>query len=250
MTRDVSPDVVTGKLYYSLKRRVIMPFTGIITDLYVHTGQLVRKGEVLARYKLAPEEALDLQRKLSNNRLKDLELKLAEVDKNLLTLEGKHKEVKLLSENNLAPSGSLKQIQRELQLLREQRKLIRERLDLEKQMNDEEMAVLGDRLGEVVEPGYVPKDAALTAPITGHVVAIHYDVRVGAQILEKTPVMEIAVTDPMLLRAQVHEIEAVGMKPGDPAEFSLESIPDRKFSAKVSRISWCPTPQIGPTVLF
>ena len=236
-----SPSVVTGKLYYSLKRPLLMPFTGIITELYVQPGQLVREGEVLARYKLAPEEALELQRRLSNNKLKDLELKLAEVDKDLVVLEGKQNEVRLLSESNLAPSGSLKQINRELQLLRENRNLLRERLELEKQMGEEELALIGTRLGEVIESGYVPQEAALTAPITGHVVAIHHEMRVGAQIPERTPVMAVAVTDPMVLRAQIHEIEIIGMKPGDMAEFSLESIPDRIFPAKVSRISWVST---------
>jgi multidrug resistance efflux pump len=246
-----SPSVVTGKLYYSLKRRLLMPFTGIITEIYVQPGQPVREGEVLVRYKLEPEAALDLQRQLSDNKLKDMELKLAETDQRLVVLEGKHSEIKLLSESKLAPSGSLKQIERELQLVREQRKLLRERLTIEKQMGEEELALIGTRLGDVVEPGYIPNEATLTAPITGHVVAMDYELRVGAQIHGRTPVLEVAVTDPMLLRAQVHEIEAVGMKTGDPAEFTVESMPDSKFRAKVSRISWVSnTPRLDQPSYF
>jgi hypothetical protein len=44
--------------------------------------------------------------------------------------------------------------------------------------------------------------------------------------------------NPMVIRAQVHEIKAMRTGLGNEADFSLESIPDSMFRAKISRISW------------
>ncbi len=44
-----------GKVFCSLKRRVDLPFKGIITSILVHSGDRVKAGQVLARYRLAPE---------------------------------------------------------------------------------------------------------------------------------------------------------------------------------------------------
>jgi hypothetical protein len=52
----------------------------------------------------------------------------------------------------------------------------------------------------------------------------------------------------MVIRAQVHEIEAMRIGLGDEADFSLESIPDRTLRAKISRISWTSlTPMESPS---
>ena len=50
--------------------------------------------------------------------------------------------------------------------------------------------------------------------------------------------------DPMLLRAQAFEIEALQVKIGQKAEVTLDALPGRKFQAKVSRVP--PGPQLPP----
>ena len=49
--------IFNAKLFCSLKRHVDLPFKGIITSLRAHSGQRVEKGEILATYRLAPEDA-------------------------------------------------------------------------------------------------------------------------------------------------------------------------------------------------
>jgi hypothetical protein len=46
--------------------------------------------------------------------------------------------------------------------------------------------------------------------------------------------------DPMLVRAQAFEIEALQVTQGDMAEVSLESQPERKFKGTLSRLAWAP----------
>src|SRR5512140_2001250 len=47
-----------GKVFCSLKRRVDLPFKGIITSILVHSGDRVEAGQVLARYNLTPESLI------------------------------------------------------------------------------------------------------------------------------------------------------------------------------------------------
>jgi hypothetical protein len=48
--------------------------------------------------------------------------------------------------------------------------------------------------------------------------------------------------DPMLIRAQVYELEALQLNLGEAAEVTVESLPGRNFEAQVSRVSWAPVP--------
>ena len=56
--------IFNGKLFCSLKRRVDLPFKGVITSLRVQSGQQVKAGEVLATYRLAPEALMAIQQRL------------------------------------------------------------------------------------------------------------------------------------------------------------------------------------------
>ena len=229
-----------GKFFCSLKRPVVLPFKGVITALQVRSGQRVEGGEVLARYRLAPEATLQLRQRLAPPQIKELELKLAEVEKNLASLEGKQREVAQLSQQKLAPLKSKNQIDREVQLLARQRAAVQERLKQERQNAQDDLAFLKTQLGDSLQPGRVPREADLLAPVGGHIIWVHPELREGGELTPGTPVFQVGVMDPMLLRAQAYETEALQLTLGDAAEVTLESLPGRKFEAKVSRISWAP----------
>ncbi|MFH1137366.1 MAG: efflux RND transporter periplasmic adaptor subunit [Pseudomonadota bacterium] len=239
--------VVSGKLFCSLKRQVIAPFPGVVTSLEVKVGMMVAEGDVLARFKLEPQAALNIRKRASQFGLKELEMKLAQVENSLAQLQGKQVELKQLARDNLAPAQSLVQIERDVQLQTEQRELLKASLRLERSLADEDLKLLKTLLGGNLKPGQVPDEVALRAPIGGHVVWIHQDVRIGAEIVPQQIAVQIGVMEPMLFRAQVHEIEAAKLKIGDKAKFSLESAPGRVFDATVNRLSWAPvSPLLEP----
>jgi hypothetical protein len=95
-------------------------------------------------------------------------------------------------------------------------------------------------LGVSFKSGQVPKEGVLVAPIDGHVVWMHPELRQGAQLGGGMPVLMVGVMDPMLLRAQVHEIEALKLQVGDKADITIESLPGQKFNAHISRLPWAP----------
>lgn len=208
-------------------------------------GQKVKAGDVLARYCVVPEDALKLRRRVVSFNVKELEIKLAETKKMLVYQEDKYKEIRGLSARDMAPPDALAENEREIALLKKKKGYFQERLPLERRLAEEERVVVEGLLGARVTYGPAPQMGSLKAPIACHVIWVHPDLRKDAEFREGTAVISLGVMDPMLIRAQVHEIEAVQLNLGDLADFSLESIPGRKFEARVSRISWeTLTPQL------
>jgi multidrug efflux pump subunit AcrA (membrane-fusion protein) len=231
-----------GKLFCSLKRRVDLPFKGIITSLRVHSGQRVEAGEILATYKLAPEAVLAIQQRLSPPQLADMESKLAEVDRGLVPMKSKQQELNLLVQKKLASPQSLVQANREMGFAEKQKAALQERLQNDRQLARQDREVLSQLLGSPPKSGQVPREVALKAPITGYVIWVNPEVRVGAELPPLPAAFQVGVMDPMVVRAQAFEIEALQIKVGDRAEVTLDSLPGRKFQAEVSRVSWSSIP--------
>jgi len=232
--------VLQGKLQCSLRRQVVMPFRGVITGLDLRPGQTVRKGQVLARYKLWPDIAQQLQRQLAATQIKDLEVALANLDKALIPLEAKRAETESLVKENMAPSQSLVQIEKEIQFQKQSRKAAGERLQLERQLLVEFKAYVKDLLGGSLNPVAGSEDASITAPIAGQVVSIQSDLREGLELGAGAPAFIIGVMDPVVIHAQIHESDIVNVHQGDKAEVTMESVPNRTFEATVSRFSLTP----------
>ncbi len=230
----------TGKLVCYLKRPVVLPVAADIISLNMQPGQKVKEGEVLGRYRLIPEALQTLRQRLLPSQIFDLRARLAEIDKGLITLENKKNSLTELSRQNLAPPQSLTQINEDIQALRKQRSAMSDGLQQAERTKQEEEALLRKQLGVPIKSGHVPKEGVLVAPIDGYVVWMHPDLRRGAELNGGTPVMMVGVMNPMLLRAQVYEIEAQKLKVGDEGEITLESLPGRKFTAQVSRLPWAP----------
>ena len=93
-------------------------------------------------------------------------------------------------------------------------------------------------LGTSLKSGQVPREVSLKAPISGYVIWVNPELRVGAELPPLPAAFQVGVMDPMLLRAQAFEIEALQVKIGQPAEVTLDALPGKKFQGKVSRISW------------
>ena len=233
------PEIIfNAKVFCSLKRRVDLPFKGIITSLTVHSGQQVEKGDVLATYRLAPEAQMAIQQRLSPPQLAEMSMKLAGVQRNMVPLKNKQRELTQLVQKKLAPSQSLAQVNEELQFLVREKATLEERLKKDRQMAREDQEALSSLVGTALKPGQVPREVSLKAPCSGYVVWVNPEMQEGAELTPMPAAFQVGVMDPMLLRAQAFEIEALQVKIGQPAEVTLDSLPGWIFQAKVSRISW------------
>lgn len=243
---DSSEEIVfQGKLYASLRRNVYIPYKGIVTKLLVQAGQQVKEGDPLMDLELAPEVIANIRRSISPQAIRDIEVRIAQLKGNVAPLRAKLKEVEQLAKQKMASGQNLSQIKGELESLEMQREALLKQLKLAKRSLDDSRNALRESLGEEVSYDNLPREVTLTAPIDGHVLWIHPDIRSGAEMAPGAGFL-IGVMDPMIIRAHVFEIEASRMKIGDKASVSLTSIPDQTFEAAVSRISWTPvTPGLG-----
>jgi multidrug efflux pump subunit AcrA (membrane-fusion protein) len=233
------PEIIfNAKVFCSLKRRVDLPFKGVITSVKVHSGQQVHKGEVLATYRLAPEARLAIQQRLSPPQLTELEMKLASVQRNMVPLKNKQRELSQLVEKKLAPPQGLAQVNEEMQFLAKEKATLQEKLKTDRHLAQQDREVLSSLMGASLQSGQVPRDVSLEAPCTGYIVWVNPEVREGAELIPMPAVFQVGVMDPMLLRAQAFEIEALQVKIGQKADVTLDALPGEEFQATVSRVSW------------
>jgi multidrug efflux pump subunit AcrA (membrane-fusion protein) len=228
----------TGKLFCSLKRSVVLPYPGELTALSAAPGQAVAAGAVLGRYRLTPEARHGLSRRLAPPQIGELEAKLAQLDKDLAALRAQHRSTQALAQENLASRQSLTQVEGELQALSRSREAVARSLAQERRLVQDDRQVLARQLGISLPASRLPEEALLLAPITGHVIWTHPDLKVGAELKAGEPVIQVGVMDPMILSARVHEREAMHLAPDTEARVVVESLPGRIFAARLARLPW------------
>jgi multidrug resistance efflux pump len=229
-----------GKLVCSLKRNVFMYLKGTVDQLRVQVGQRVKQGDVLATYRMSNDNLVALKRRIAGLPIRDWELALSDVEKNLAVLYAKQRELEQLADHKLAPSQGIQQVEREVQAAEKQRTTIQEKLRIEKDLFQDDLVVLREQMGGSLKAVQTREPVAVSSPVTGHLLWINPEFRTGAELPPGTHAFIIGVMEPMLMRAQVHEMDAVKIEVGDLADVSFESFPGKVFEAKVSRLSWAP----------
>jgi multidrug resistance efflux pump len=245
VTRAIAPPlsveseiIFNGKLFCSLKRRIDLPFKGVITSLQGRSGQRVEKGSILATYRLAPESRLLIQQRFSPSQIAEMEVRRLEMDRLLIPLTSKQRELTQLVQKKLAPTQSLAQANHEIEVLEKEKKTLDGNLQKARQLVQQDREVLADLLGTSLSSGQIPWEVSLKAPISGYVIWVNPEMREGAELPPMPGVFQVGVMDPMLLRGQAFEIEALQVRIGQLAELTLDALPGKKFQAKVTRISW------------
>jgi multidrug resistance efflux pump len=160
------------------------------------------------------------------------------VQLNMVPLASKQREFTQLTQKNLAPAESLAQVTKELQFLEKEKETLQQRLNNDRKLAQTDREVLSDLLGVSVKSGQVPREVSLKSPISGYVIWVNPEMREGAELPPMPAAFQVGVMDPMLLRAQAFEIEALQVKIGQTATVTLDALPGKKFQAQVSRISW------------
>ncbi|MCU0587261.1 MAG: efflux RND transporter periplasmic adaptor subunit [Syntrophobacteraceae bacterium] len=244
-------DLFQGKVVCSLKRTVVMPVKGTIQRMAARGGQAVRKGDVLASYRIASDMLPGLKRRIAAVQVKDMEVGLSDLEKSLTLLNGKRRELSELVRKDLGPAQGLRQVEAEIQAVERQRAALLEKLRIEKDVVRDDLEALREQLGGSLQAIGSNEPVHLVAPISGLVIWVSPELREGAELPAGAGAFVVGVMDPMLMRAQVHELEAVKLSVGDSAEVSFESLPNRVFEGKVSRLAWAPlTPALEQATYY
>ena len=170
--------------------------------------------------------------------ISEMEMRRLEMERTLVPMVSKQQELTLLVQKKLAPTQSLAQINQEIAFLRKGKATLGENLQKARQMAKQDGEVLSNLLGTSLKSGHVPQEGSLKSPISGYVIGVNPEMREGAELPPLPGAFIVGVMDPMLLRAQAFEIEALQVKIGQKAEVTLDALPGRKFQATVSRVAW------------
>ncbi|MBM4284700.1 MAG: efflux RND transporter periplasmic adaptor subunit [Deltaproteobacteria bacterium] len=227
-----------GKLVCSVKRGAWLAYPGEVVEVCRRPGDQVAAGDILIRYRLHPEAVAQLQRRLFPPQIRDLNLRIAEVDKNLASLNDRLRGLQELARHRFTSAQSVSQLEREIKHLVDHRQILVQAKKQEQRFARQDQAVLEKQLGLSLAGGEVPKEALVRAPLSGYVLWLHPDLKAGGDMRANDPVISVGVMDPMLVRARVFEIETLQLKVGDAAEVRVESLPGRTFTARVSQVPW------------
>ena len=234
--------IFSGKLYSPLKLTVLLPYTSQIMNMPVSIGQKVKKDEVLATYEIPLETRMSEKRTLSLASVKDLEHQVATATKDNDKLRVKRKELEVMEKQNMATSQALAQNAQEIEVGEKQRVALQEKLTVEREQAQQRLELARERFGPKANFGTLPNEGIVKAPVDGYVLWINPELRKGVKLARDSELFQVGVLDPILIRAQVHEIEALRLKLGDQAKVAFDSIPGKEFTATVSRIPWAPLP--------
>ena len=232
----------SGKLYSPVKLSVFLPYNAKILTLAGHIGQKVKRGDVLATYEIPLETRMDEKTKLSPASIKDLEHKLAVADKEIDRLTAKSRELEAMSQRNMASQQAISMNVKEIEVFRKDKAAVTEQLALTRDLLNDRVELAEDHFGKGAGIGKVPKDGIIKAPTDGFVMWMNPELRAGVKMAKEAELFQVGTLNPMIIRAQVHEIEAQKLKDGMAAVVTFDSIPGKKFTASVSRIPWAPMP--------
>lgn len=234
--------IFAGKLYSPLKLTVTLPYTSQIMSMPVAIGQKVKKDEVLATFEIPLETRMSEKRTLSLAAVKDLEQQLAASARDLDKLRVKRKELEVMEKQNMATSQALAQNSQDMEVIEKQRAALQEKLAVEKEQAQQRLELARERFGPKANFGNLPNEGIIKAPVDGYVLWINPELRKGVKLSRDAELFQVGTLDPILIRAQVHEIEALRLHLGDQAKVTFDSIPGKEFTATISRIPWAPLP--------
>lgn len=234
--------IFSGKLYSPVKLRALLPFTAQVTSVDVGIGQTVKEDQVLAKYEIPLETSMEEKKNISLASIKKLEFDLASCEFELTKLAAKSRELKAMIAKNMATKEALSQNVKDIAVRQKQKASITEELALARTVLKDRMALAEERFGKAVTPGNIPLEGVVKSPADGVVLWMNPDLREGVKLSRDAELFQVGTLDPMIIRAQVHEIEAQKLTQGDIAKVVFDAIPGREFTASVSRIPWSPMP--------
>ena len=123
-----------------------------------------------------------IQQRLSPPQLAEGETKLAEMQRNIVPLASKQRELSQLVEKKLAPADSLAQNNEQLQLLNKEKATLQNRLKNDRQLAQQDRELLSDLVGTSLKSGQIPREVSLKAPISGYVIWVNPELREGAEL--------------------------------------------------------------------
>ena len=235
---------VSGTLISPDQAKVSSEVAGVVREVRVELGHEVRPGEVLVQ--LEPRE-LEIALRRAASQLKQTEAQLG-IDGVRIKEPPPDEQIAVVRTAVANRDDARAQLAR-TRMLMSQKLIAQADLDtVETRVKVTEAAyqaaletvqslkaTLQDRRAAVELAQKKLQDAAIKAPVGGAV--SERLVQVGEFIPEQTPVVTIVQMNPLKLRTAVQERNAELIRPNQPVQFRVESLPGKVFEGRVAFIS-------------
>ncbi|NMO22400.1 efflux RND transporter periplasmic adaptor subunit [Pyxidicoccus fallax] len=211
-----------GKVQAATTVKISSSLSGDLVELLVKDGEPVKKGQVLGRIDKRLYEAAVKQAMASQNAARaDAQVAEVEVSRSAQELA----RVEDLSKKGLASAA-------EVDTARATKNTADARLAAARQLLARNVAMVDQAQTDLAK-------TTLQSPIDGNVIELSREVgeRVRGSDLSEDVVMTIAALSAMEVKFEVGEHEVVHLKPGQPAEVSLDALEGQTFQGSVVEIA-------------
>ncbi|NOJ82738.1 efflux RND transporter periplasmic adaptor subunit [Myxococcus xanthus] len=211
-----------GKVQAATTVKISSSLSGDLVELAVKDGESVTKGQVLGRIDPRLYQAAHKQALASLNASR-ADVQVAEVEVGRAQLE-------LARVEDLAKKGLSSTA--EVDTARATKSTADARLASARQMQARNMAIVDQAQTDLTR-------TTLVSPIDGNVIELSREVgeRVRGSDLSEDVVMTIAALSAMEVKFEVGEHEVVHLKPGQPAEITLDALEGQTYSGSVVEIA-------------
>ncbi len=211
-----------GKVQAATTVKISSSLSGDLVELAVKDGEPVTKGQVLGRIDPRLYQAAHKQALASLNASR-ADVQVAEVE--VGRAQAELQRVEELAAKGLASAA-------EVDTARATKNTADARLAAAKQMLARNMAIVDQAQTDLTR-------TTLVSPIDGNVIELSREVgeRVRGSDLSEDVVMTIAALSAMEVKFEVGEHEVVHLKPGQPAEITLDALEGQTYSGSVVEIA-------------
>lgn len=211
-----------GKVQAATTVKISSNLSGDLVELAVKDGDRVTKGQVLGKIDRRRFEATVNQARASQNAAKS-DIQVSDVEAQRTAAE--YKRVEGLVEKGLASAAELDQA-------RAAKETAEARLAGARQRYEQATAVYDEAANNLSK-------TTLVSPIDGNVIELSREVgeRVRGSDFSEDVVMTIAALSAMEVKIEVGEHEVVHLKPGQPAEVTVDALEGESFQGSVVEIA-------------
>jgi HlyD family secretion protein len=219
ITRKVT---AAGKLQPATQVKVSSNLSGDLLELHIKEGDLVKKGQLLARIESRRYAAQVAQQEAVRA---SAQAELAAEVVNLQRLVSERDRVKRLAQSNSASPAELERAESDVAAETARQQSVKERI--------------AQADGALSEAKHFLSQTTLYAPIDGVVTSRLKQVgeRVRGSDFTEDVILVISTLSSMEVKVEVGEHEVVYLHEGDPADVEVDAFPDRKWPAAVVEIA-------------
>lgn len=235
--------IVTGKVMATVTRAPRLPFNAIVDKILVRPGDAIAENAPLMRYHLQDEAGRLLQQEVTQGAgTEDLKSQALTLERTLAETIAQRNKASQLSASGLGSRQALKRLEGDVKSLQTRLALMQDSIAKSERSFESRLKELEYHFGQPIAEGqHLPESLVLRSPINGYVLSLEGGLNPGVELAEGSSPILVGQLDPVLIQVPVYEGELSSIKLGDTAEVDIPSLKNKKFTAKVSEISWVST---------